>query len=185
MFRRPLLLSCAFLVALPLVAQSSAGRKQRDLGENAPPRSDSGSMESSSKDTKIDLSPPPGDAREHPNSGVADEVLELHPYDPHRAEKNIEVGDYYYKDKNLRAAESRYREALQYKPNDAIATYKLAVTLEKEENFEEAKTYYTAYLNILPDGPMVEKVKEALARLDNPQAALANPEPDKKKKKKQ
>ena len=50
---------------------------------------------------------------------------------PHKAAKDIEVGDFYFKKKNYAAAESRYREALYYKDNDAIATYHLALCLEK------------------------------------------------------
>ena len=40
------------------------------------------------------------------------DVQEFHPYDPHRASKDIEVGDFYFKKKNYGAALERYREAL-------------------------------------------------------------------------
>src|SRR5690348_15188667 len=60
---------------------------------------------SSSKDTRIDLSPPRNDTKDHPNSSVSlndgddtpSDVGEMHPWDPHRAAKDIEVGDYYFK----------------------------------------------------------------------------------------
>src|SRR5438093_1385994 len=57
--------------------------------------------ESSSRDTIIDLSPPPNDAAKHPESSSAEvdpdsEVIEVKKWDPHRAEKDIEVGDYYF-----------------------------------------------------------------------------------------
>ena len=42
-------------------------------------------------------------------------MSEFHPWNPHKAAKDIEVGDYYFKRKNYRAAEDRYREALFYK----------------------------------------------------------------------
>ncbi len=164
-----------FLMATGAVAQS-----KRDISNQAPPRSDRGSNESSSKDNPVDLSAPIGDAKSHPNSGIADDVLELHPYDPHRAEKDIEVGDFYFKQKNYRAAESRYREALDFKPNDAVATFKLANTLEKEGNQPEAEKFYTSYLQILPDGPSAQECKTAIARMKSPAAAK---EEDSKKKK--
>lgn len=127
-----------------------------------------------------------GDAASHPNSGIADEVLEMRPYDPHRAEKNVEVGDYYFKQKNYRAAESRYREALQWKPNDAIATYKLADVLDKSGKTEEAATYYENYLKILPNGEYAAECKAGLERIKNPgaQATQAKVETPKKKNKK-
>ena len=146
----------------------------------APPRSDSvnaGALddgESSSKDTQIDLSPPPGDAQQHPQSGDAvtdarfeasDDVAEFHPWDPHKAAKDIEVGDFYFKRKNYMAAESRYREALLYKENDAVATIRLAVSLEKLGVLDDALSEYESYLKILPHGPESEQAQKAIDRL--------------------
>jgi len=180
MLRRSILLICgiALVAAVPVVAQ------QRDTTNQPPPRSDRSPGESSSKDNPVDLSPPMGDAKSHPNSGIADDVLELHPYDPHKAEKNVEVGDYYFKLKNYHAAESRYREALEYKPNDAIATFKLAVALEKVGDLPEAEKYYSSYLDILPHGPEAEESKASLERLKNPGSPQAKAEDPKKSKKK-
>jgi len=153
----------------------------------APPRSDgvdAHSMpvepgESSSKTDPVDLSPPADDAKTHPqssdvlmdegSSGGAD-VGEFHPWDPHKAAKDVEVGDYYFKRKNYRAAEDRYREALLYKDNDAVATYRLAVCLEKMERPDEAREEYESYLKILPSGPEAADAKKALERLKNPDA---------------
>ena len=147
----------------------------------APPRSDrvdaaslESAGESSSKDTQIDLSAPPGDAKDHPQSsdiltdeGSSDEggTTEFHPWDPHKAAKDVEVGDYYFKRKNYLGAESRYREALLYKDNDADATYKLAVCLEKMQRSDEAVAEYQAYLKILPSGPESVNAKKAIERL--------------------
>lgn len=136
--------------------------------------------ESSSKDDQLDLSPPENDARTHPNSGEAmteadnpsagSDVSEFHPWDPHKAAKDVEVGDYYFKRKNYVGAESRYREALYYKDNDAIATYRLALCLEKMNRPDEALEEYQSYLKILPYGPEAAQVKKAIERLKNPPA---------------
>lgn len=131
---------------------------------NAPPRSD----ESSSKDTKVDLRPPMGDAASHPSSGIAEEVLEVYTWDPHKAEKHVEVGDFYEKRKNYQAAAARYREALKWKPNDATATIKLAKTSEKLGKLDDAREAYESYLKILPRGPFAEESKKALERLPKP-----------------
>lgn len=131
---------------------------------------------SSSADTQIDLSPPPGDSA-HPGADSSG-VSEFHPWDPHRAAKDIEVGDFYFKKSNFRAAESRYREALQFKPNDAVATFKLAETLDREHNAAEAKGFYEQYLKILPSGEFAPRAQEALERLK--QAPAANPDTAKK-----
>ena len=113
---------------------------------------------SSSKDTKVNIPPPSGSAEP--------DVAEAKPFDPHKADKNIEIGDYYFNHKNYRAAESRYREALEWKPGDAIATYKLGEVMEKEGNLTQARQNFQAYLKILPEGPLAEKAKKALERID-------------------
>jgi Flp pilus assembly protein TadD len=102
-------------------------------------------------------------------SGDAD-VKEFHPWDPHKAAKDVEVGDFYFKRKNYRAAEDRYREALLYKDNDAIATYRLAICLEKMDRPDEARQEYESYLRILPFGPEAADAKKAVARLKEPSA---------------
>ncbi len=150
----------------------------------APPRSDrvnadtleDAEGQSSSKDTMIDLSPPPDDAKAHPQSSeiLMDEgsgsgnpdVNEAHPWNPHKAAKDIEVGDYYFKArKNYRAAADRYREALYYKDNDAVATFRLAECLEKLDQPDEARKGYESYLKILPHGPQAEEAQKAIDRL--------------------
>ena len=149
----------------------------------SPPRSDTinaGELgdetgQSSSKDTLIDLSPPADDTKTHPQSSDAlkdekspsgsSDVGEFHPWNPHKAAKDIEVGDFYFKRKNYRAAEDRYREALYYKDNDAVATFRLAQCLEKLDQPDEARKGYESYLKILPHGPEAETARKAIERL--------------------
>jgi|SRR5215472_13728506 len=128
--------------------------------------------ESSSKDTRIDLAPPTNDAKNHPDSGTAvydagepSDVQEFHPWDPHKAAKDVEVGDFYFKRKNYRAALDRYKEALVYKPNDAMATFRLAECEEKSGQHADAITHYEAYLKILPHGPDAEQAQKSLEHL--------------------
>jgi tetratricopeptide (TPR) repeat protein len=128
---------------------------------------------SSSKDTRIDLSPPKDDAKNHPQSGAAivdseeqpSDTGEMHPWDPHRAAKDVEVGDYYFKRKNYRGALERYKDALTYKPNDATANFRLAECEEKTGNMSDAVQHYQAYLKILPEGPFATDAQKALERL--------------------
>jgi tetratricopeptide (TPR) repeat protein len=165
---------------------SRRASKQKQTQDQSPPRSDSQSDEektpgdeagappkstgeSSSRDNIGDLTPPKGDekhagaedAEESPDSDVTD----FKPWNPHKAMKDIEVGDYYAKQRNFNAAISRYREALQYKPKDAEATFKLAQTLEKVNAYQEARDDYEAYLIILPRGPYADKARQGIERL--------------------
>jgi len=160
----------------PDTGSHQASTKKPDL---TPPRSDTVNVkdlgdepgQSSSKDDPVDLTPPADDAKTHPHSsdmledegsGERGEVL---PWDPHKAAKDVEVGDFYFKKKNYIAAESRYREALHYKDNDAVATYRLAVCLERMDRGDEARAEYESYLKILPYGPEAADSKKAIERL--------------------
>lgn len=123
----------------------------------------------------MDLAPPKDDAKAHPNSSstVAQEeagiapggISEFHTWDPQKAAKDIEVGTYYFKRGNYRAAEDRFREALTYKENDAVATFRLAQSLEKLGVFDDARAEFESYLKILPHGPEASEAQKALDKL--------------------
>ena len=133
----------------------------------SPPRSDGiAADESSSKQTQIDVTPPADDVKSHPEADLSDTgVDEFTPWNPLKAMKDIEVGDFYYKRESYTAAISRYREALEFKPHDAEATFKLAEALNKTGDTAEAIENYRAYLKILPNGPYAKKAHEALEKL--------------------
>ena len=139
--------------------------------------------ESSSRDTRIDISPPKDDEKAHPYSkaAVADleeeektdgsDVQEFHPWNPMKALKDVEVGDFYFKRKNYKAALERYKEALFYKDNDAIASLRLAECQEKLGDKAEAKKYYEQYLKILPEGEFAKEAHAGLERLEKATAS--------------
>ena len=168
---------CLFLSAVP--ARASAQQDQTPPAAQTGTRDDAASTGarsaeiSSSKDTRIDLNPPKDDAQKHPQSGAAvmdaeeaaSDTHEFHVWDPHRAAKDIEVGDFYYKRKNYQAALERYKDALTYKPNDAVANFRLAECQEKTGHAQEAITHYQAYLKLLPHGPMAADAQKALEHL--------------------
>ena len=142
-------------------------RSDSDQATEAPPLSQN---ESSSKQTQIDLSPPSDDAAKHPNSDIPD-VSEMHTWNPHRAQKDVEVGEFYLKRKNYRAAEDRFREALEYKPGDAVATYRLAESLDALGQYPEAIKNYQEYLKIPSNDKFAPDAKKALARLEKKESA--------------
>lgn len=140
-----------------------------------PPRyeSDKTTAESSSRDTKIDLSPPKDDAKDHPFSDTSEAgetepgtgTQEFHPWDPHKAAKDVEVGDFYYRRKNYRAALSRYQDALLWKENDADAIFRSAQCFEKLDKPVDAAAQYQQYLKILPHGPDAKEAEKSVERL--------------------
>jgi tetratricopeptide (TPR) repeat protein len=157
-------------------AQPKSDRKDSDQNSSDQASDD---QESSSRDTRIDTTPPKDDAKNHPNSqDVASDleapppgdsnsdVQEFHPWNPYKANKDIQVGDYYFKRKNYKGALDRYKEALYYKQNDALATFRVGECEEKMGNKAEAKKYFEQYLKILPDGPLAKEAHASLAKLE-------------------
>jgi tetratricopeptide (TPR) repeat protein len=175
-----LIVAVALLTSFSLAQDSSD--KTSDRNREA--------QESSSHDTRIDISPPKDDAKNHPNSKSAlaemeeadkpdaSGVQEFTPWNPMKALKDVEVGDYYFKRKNYRAALDRYKEALYYKENDAEASFRLAQCQEKLGDKEEARKYYEQYLKILPEGPYAKDAHASLDRLAKSVADKPQPSRD-------
>jgi len=165
--------SICFCYVPQMMAQQDDSTPQASSQDQKEENAARATEESSSKDTRVDLSPPKDDEKNHPMSAAAvsdaqeppSDVQELHPWDPHKAAKDVEVGDYYFKRKNYKAAIERYKHALIYKQDDAIATYRLAESLDKTGNSTEAVNYYRAYLKILPHGPYAADAEKAISRL--------------------
>ncbi len=160
------------------IAQQPSEPDQGPGQNQAPPRSDKAreaeAGESSSRDTRVDLSPPKDDTKNHPNSGVVDtnpedtpfpDVGEMHPWNPYRAMKDDEVGDYYFKRKSYKAALARYQDALIWKEKDAVANFRMAQCYEKLDQPDQAIEHYQEYLKILPEGPFAKDAQKALQKL--------------------
>jgi tetratricopeptide (TPR) repeat protein len=187
-FRLILLVLICFAVAPLCVAHAQAPVETVPTEKNAPPpednsdkppRSDNANPdESSSRETQIDISPPAGDAKDHPGADLdpTSDTGEFTQWNPLKAMKDVEVGDFYFKKENYPAAISRYREALEYKPHDAEATYKLAAALEKSGDLKGALENYQGYLKILPKGLYADKAEKGIERLKQKGiTASANP----------
>jgi tetratricopeptide (TPR) repeat protein len=145
---------------------------QNDAPPRSPVATDPGA--SSSRDTRVDLSPPKDDTKDHPLSGVPDtnpedepaaDVQEMHPWNPYRAMKDDEVGDFYFKRKSYKAALARYQDALLWKEKDAVANFRIAQCYEKLDQPDQAVPHYEEYLKILPDGPYAKDARKALQKL--------------------
>ena len=169
MNRFSLFVACLVWLVVGCVAQESSSSQNTDHSH------DSG--QSSSRDTRTDISPPSDDAKNHPGSKAAVEdlergdkpepsdVQEFHPWNPLKAQKDVQVGDFYFKRKNYKAALERYKEALYYKDGDAIANFRIAECQEKLGDKDEARKYFEQYLKILPGGPLAKDAHASLDRL--------------------
>lgn len=163
LFRLFIVLSVFFAVAQ---AQSGSPDDQAHIEPRKPVKSKEPAQpqgESSSRDSLISRGGGSGSSSSNP--AAVDGVQEMLPYDPHRAAKDVEVGEFYLKRKNYRAALERFNEALLYKPRDADATYRLAQTQEKMDLVDLAYRNYQAYLEIFPGGPFAKDCQDSVRRL--------------------
>jgi tetratricopeptide (TPR) repeat protein len=196
MLRASLLALLALGLAIPASSQMQQlpPSDQGPGASQAPPRyepdkerereRDKEAGESSSRDTKIDISPPSDDDKKHPTSAVAvseaeadhTDVSEFHPFNPQKAAKDVEVGDFYFKRKNYRAALARYEDALLWKNNHAEANFRMAQCLEKLDNPDEAAVHYQEYLRILPQGPLSKEARKELEKLKGKSATASTGE---------
>jgi Flp pilus assembly protein TadD len=79
--------------------------------------------------------------------------------------KDMEVGEINFKNGSYRGAEWRFRDALDYKPDNPEATFWLAKSIDKLGRTDEAQDVYRTYLQLQPNGTFAETARNALQRL--------------------
>jgi tetratricopeptide (TPR) repeat protein len=88
-------------------------------------------------------------------------------YDPLKANKDMEVGTFYFKKGNYDAAIDRFEEAARLQPGLARPYLKLGETYEKKKDLPMAVASYRKYLELYrsaPDGNSVRKRIEGLEK---------------------
>ncbi len=91
--------------------------------------------------------------------------------DPAEALKNIQVGDFYFRKGNYKAAADRYRDAVKYGPKNADAYEKLIRSLVKLDDFEGAVKVCDDFIALNSDSAKVrdfEKKADELKTKVNP-----------------
>ncbi len=84
-------------------------------------------------------------------------------FNPLEAEKDIKIGQYYYKKGNYKAAASRFKEATLWNPTAAEAFLRLGESQEKLKDKKAADEAYTKYLSLAPDAKDAEAIKKKIA----------------------
>jgi len=86
-------------------------------------------------------------------------------WDPLRAEKDLEVGQYYMKRGDVDAAIDRFQDAIVAKPGYAIPFRFLAEAQEKRGLKKQAVKSYQRYLDLYPHAEDGDKVRKKIAKL--------------------
>ena len=86
-------------------------------------------------------------------------------WDPLRAEKDLEVGQFYMKRGDLDAAIDRFQDATTAKPGYAIPFRYLGEAQEKKGLKRQAIKSYQRYLDLYPHAEDGDKIKKKIAKL--------------------
>lgn len=87
-------------------------------------------------------------------------------FDPYQAQKDMKVGDFYFKKGSYDAAIARYRDAARHKPNFAIPYLKIGEAYEKKHDPKNAIEAYKKYLEILPKGKEAPYARKRIEKLE-------------------
>jgi tetratricopeptide (TPR) repeat protein len=87
-------------------------------------------------------------------------------YDPLKANKDMEVGTYYFKKGNYDAAIDRFEEAARLQPGLARPYLKLGETYEKKKNLPMAVASYRRYLDLFRAAPDARTVSKRIEELE-------------------
>ena len=86
-------------------------------------------------------------------------------WDPRRAEKDLEVGQYYMKRGDVDAAIDRFEDAILAKPGYALPYRYLGDAQEKQGHKQQAIKSYTKYLDLYPHAEDAAKIHKRIEKL--------------------
>ena len=113
---------------------------------------------SSSKDTP---KPKPNASTDNATQNAPDQPT----WDPLRAERDLEVGQYYMHKGDLDAAIDRFEDAAVAKPGYAIPYRFLGECQEKKRLKRDAIKSYTRYLDLFPHAEDKDKIEKKIEKL--------------------
>jgi tetratricopeptide (TPR) repeat protein len=89
----------------------------------------------------------------------------VYSFNPLQAQKEVKVGNYYYKKGSYRSAAQRFLEATKWNPNYAEAWLRLGEAAEKQNDEKTAVQAFSKYLELQPEAKEAPVVKKKLEKL--------------------
>ena len=130
---------------------------------DAPARGQDPTPESSSKPAEP---PAPKKPEKKQKSDTATQNAPDQPaWDPLRAEKDLEVGQYYMRKGDVDAAIDRFQDATTAKPGYAVPFRYLGEAQEKKGLKKQAIASYSRYLDLYPHAEDGEKIRKKIDKL--------------------
>jgi Flp pilus assembly protein TadD len=86
-------------------------------------------------------------------------------FNPLQSQRDVTVGDYYFKQASYRAAAGRYREATKWNEKNPDAWLRLGEASEKIKDKETAREAYAKYLALASDAKNAPEIRKRAAKL--------------------
>jgi len=128
-----------------------------------PLRAQEPAPESSSKPT--DTPAPKKPDKKHKPGTATQNASDQPSWDPLRAEKDLEVGQYYMRQGDVDAAIDRFQDATTAKPGYAVPFRYLGEAQEKKGLRKEAIKSYSRYLELYPHAEDGDKIRKKIDKL--------------------
>src|SRR5215469_5170865 len=109
--------------------------------------------------------PPVSDKEEVPAEEDESLTVKEYSFNPLQAQKEVGVGNYYFKKGSYRAAALRFREATKWNAGDAEAWLRLGETAEKQKDAKTVKEAYAKYLELSPDAKNSAEIRKKIEKL--------------------
>ena len=122
-------------------------------------------QESSSKPADAPPAPPAKPPAKQNKDTATQNAPDQPTWDPLRAEKDLEVGQYYMKKGDLDAAIDRFQDATLAKPGYAIPFRFLGEAQQKKGLKKQAIKSYQLYLDLFPHAEDGDKVRKKIEKL--------------------
>lgn len=149
-----------FLFLAPLAFGALTRAQQLPPKEpDSPPATDSGNLppkEPDAPSTQYQL-PPSDDKQKNPEEEYA--------FNPVKSKKAVEIGEFYFKKGDFRAAAGRFQEATKWNDGNTQAWLRLGDAEEKMNDAKSARAAWTKYLQLAPQAKNAAEVKKKMEKL--------------------
>jgi len=103
--------------------------------------------------------------KKHKSDSATQNAPDQPSWDPLRAEKDIEVGQYYMRKGDVDAAIDRFQDATTAKPGYAVPFRYLGEAQEKKGLKKQAIASYSRYLDLYPHAEDGDKIRKKIDKL--------------------
>jgi tetratricopeptide (TPR) repeat protein len=109
--------------------------------------------------------PPPPEENQLPPEEDKAKLTEEYSFNPVKSNKDVSVGEFYFKKNDYKAAAGRFREATKWNDGNAEAWLRLGDAEDKMHDAKAAREAWEKYLMLAPDAKNAAEVRKKLDKL--------------------